>query len=60
MKKKGNKKMPTPRHSHSPKTTTYILMQAIGCQGVVQFALPNAFITNKQTNNPNKNVGIGL
>ena len=24
-------------------------MQAIGCQDVVLFALPNAFITNKQT-----------
>ena len=32
------------------KTTTYIFMQAIGCQDVVLFALPNAFITNKQTN----------
>ena len=33
----------------SSKTTTYIFMQAIGCQDVVLFALPNAFITNKQT-----------
>ena len=32
------------------QTTTYIFMQAIGCQDVVLFALPNAFITNKQTN----------
>ena len=37
--------------------------QAIGCQDVVLFALPNAFITNKQTNNmskQNKDVGMGL
>ena len=57
--KERNKKMPTPRHkvTHNPiptifvssKTTTYIFMQAIGCQDVVLFALPNAFITNKQT-----------
>ena len=33
----------------SSKTTTYIFMQAIGYQDVVLFALPNAFITNKQT-----------
>ena len=47
----------------SSKTTTYIFMQAIGCQDVVLFALPNAFITNKQTNNmlkQNKDVGMGL
>ena len=72
--KERNKKMPTPRHkvTHNPipsyifvssKTTTYIFMQAIGCQDVVLFALPNAFITNKQTNNmskQNKDVGMGL
>ena len=68
--KERNKKMPTPRHkvTHNPifvssKTTTYIFMQAIGCQDVVLFALPNAFITNKQTNNTlkqNKDVGMGL
>ena len=37
-------------------------MQAIGCQDVVLFALPNAFITNKHTNNmskQNKDVGMG-
>ena len=37
-------------------------MQAIGCQDVVLFALPNAQ-TNKQTNNmskQNKDVGMGL
>ena len=40
----------TKRHIFvSSKTTTYIFMQAIGCQDVVLFALPNAFITNKQT-----------
>ena len=57
----------TPRPAHrifvSSKTTTYIFMQAIGCQDVVLFALPNAFITNKQTNNmlkQNKDVGMGL
>ena len=73
-----NKKMPTPRHkvTHNPipsyifvssKTTTYIFMQATGCQDVVLFALPNAFITNKQTNKQtnnmlkqNKDVGMGL
>ena len=41
----------------SSKTTTYIFMQAIGCQDVVLFALPNAFITNKQHD---KDVGMGL
>ena len=57
--KERNKKMPTPRHkvTHNPIPTslflprlytTYIFMQAIGCQDVVLFALPNAFITNKQ------------
>ena len=67
---KERNKMPTPRHkvTHNPipssfvssKTTTYIFMQAIGCQDVVLF---NAFITNKQTNNmskQNKDVGMGL
>ena len=34
-------------HDHD-LTTTYIFMQVIGCQDVVLFALPNAFITNKQ------------
>ena len=70
--KERNKKMPTIRHkvTHNPiptsvslKTTTYIFMQAIGCQDVVLFALPNAFITNKQTSNmskQNKDVGMGL
>ena len=56
--KERNKKMPTPRHkvTHNPfvssKTTTYIFMQAIGCQDVVLcclLCLYNAFITNKQT-----------
>ena len=58
--KERNKKMPTPRHkvTHNPIPTSlflprlqriYIFMQAIGCQDVVLFALPNAFITNKQT-----------
>ena len=47
--------------SSKSKTTTYIFMQAIGCQDVVLFALPN--IHNKQTNNmlkQNKDVGMGL
>ena len=38
-----------------------VFMQAIGCQDVVLFALPN--IHNKQTNNmlkQNKDVGMGL
>ena len=42
------------------KTTTYIFMQAIGCQDVVLFTLPNA---NKQTNNmskQNKNMELEL
>ena len=51
-----NKKMPTPRHkvTHNPIPTSFFLprpqhiLQAIGCQDVVLFALPNAFITNKQ------------
>ena len=50
---KERNKMPTPRHkvTHSPiptsfVSTTYIFMQAIGCQDVVLFALPNA---SKQT-----------
>ena len=72
MKKKGTrrclhqdtKSLITPSlHLCSSKTTTYIFMQAIGCQDVVLFALPNAFITNKQTNNmlkQNKDVGMGL
>ena len=64
-----NKKMPTPRHkvTHNPIPTSLFLqdhnMQAIGCQDVVLFALPNAFITNKQINNmlkQNKDVGMGL
>ena len=42
----------------------HIFMQAIGCQDVVLFALPNAFITNKQTNKQHvkakKDVGMGL
>ena len=72
--KERNKKMPTPRHkvTHNPIPTSlflprlatmYIFMQAIGCQDVLLFALPNAFITNKQTNNmlkQNKDVGMGL
>ena len=71
--KERNKKMPTPRHkvTHNPipsslflpKTTMYIFMQEIGCQDVVLFALPNTFITNKQTNNmlkQNKDAGMGL
>ena len=53
-----NKKMPTPRHkvTHNPIPTSLFLprpqhiSQAIECQDVVLFALPNAFITNKQTN----------
>ena len=68
---KERNKMPTPRHkvTHNPIHTslllprTYIFMQAIGCQDVVRFALPNAFNTNKQTNNmskQNKDVGMGL
>ena len=52
-----NKKMPTPRHkvTHNPIPTSLFLprpqhiSQAIGCQHVVLLALPNAFITNKQT-----------
>ena len=65
-----NKKMPTPRHkvTHNPIPTSLFLprpqhnifLQAIGCQDVVLFALPNA---NKQTNNmlkQNKDVGMGL
>ena len=75
--KERNKKMPTPRHkvTHNPIPTslflprlytTYIFMQAIGCQDVVLCCLQclyNAFITNKQTNNmlkQNKDVGMGL
>ena len=68
--KERNKKMPTPKHkvTHNPIPTSLFLpilifMQAIGCQDVVLFALPNAFITNKQTNNmlkQNKDVGMGL
>ena len=69
MKKKGTrrclhqdtKSLITPSlHLVSSKN---IFMQAIGCQDVVLFALPNAFITNKQTNNmlkQNKDVGMGL
>ena len=52
--KERNKKMPTPRHkvTHNPIPTSlfFPIMQAIGCQDVVLFALPNAFITNKQAN----------
>ena len=63
-----NKKMPTPRHkvTHNPIPTLprpQHISQAIGCHDVVLFALPNAFITNKQTNNmlkQNKDVGMGL
>ena len=60
MKKKGTRRRLPKTQSHSlphpyifvsSKNTTYIFMQAIGCQDVVLFALPNAFITNKQTNN---------
>ena len=53
-------------HNHIP-TSLFLprphISQAIGCQDVVLFALPNAFITNKQTNNmlkQNKDVGMGL
>ena len=76
MKKKGTrrclhqdtKSLITPSYIFvSSKTTTYIFMQAIGCQDVVLFALSNAFITNKQTNKQtnnmskqNKGVGMGL
>ena len=69
MKKKGTrclhqntKSLITPSlHLVSSKTTTYIFMQAIGCQDVVLFALPNAFITNKQTMlKQNEDVGMGL
>ena len=57
--KERNKKMPTPRHkvTHNPipiyifvssKTTTYIFMQAIGCQDVVLSCL--LCLYNAQTN----------
>ena len=52
--KERNKKMPTPRHkvTHNPiPTSLFLPMQAIGCQDVVLFALPNA---NKQTTCQNK------
>ena len=53
MKKKGNKKMPTPRHKliHNPIPTSLFLSspQCISySQFNVVFSLPNAFITNKQ------------
>ena len=40
MKKKGNKKMPTPRYKHPIPTSLF------QCEDV--FSLPNAFTTNKQ------------
>ena len=64
MKKKGNKKMPTPRHIHNPIPTSLFLsrpqyiLSAIQCKGV---SLPNAH--SKQTNKilkQNKHVGMGL
>ena len=73
--KERNKKMPTPRHkvTHNPIPTSLCLprpQRNIFHAGnwmsrccVVLFALPNAFITNKQTNNmlkQNKDVGMGL
>ena len=52
--KERNKKMPTPRHKSLITPSLHLcffpIMQAIGCQDVVLFALPNAFITNKQAN----------
>ena len=54
MKKKGNKKMPTPRHKliRNPIATSLFLSrpQYILCQqfDVKMFSLPNAFKTNKQ------------
>ena len=53
MKKKGNKKMPTPRHKliHNPIPTSLFLSspQCISySQFNVVFSLPNAFTTNKQ------------
>ena len=53
MKKKGNKKMPTPRHKliHNP-IPTYLFLSSPQCisysQFNVVFSLPNAFTTNKQ------------
>ena len=68
---KERNKMPTPRHkvTHNPIPTSLFLprpqhtFSCRQCQDVVLFALPNAFITNKQTNNmskQNKDVGMGL
>ena len=55
MKKKGNKKMPTPRHKliHNPIPTSLFLSskQCISCSQFnvkMFFSLPNAFTTNKQ------------
>ena len=72
--KERNKKMPTPRHkvTHNPIPTlfffqdhnvTYFAGNWMSRCFAVSFALPNAFITNKQTNNmlkQNKDVGMGL
>ena len=49
MKKKGNKKMPTPRHKliHNP-IPTFLFLSSSQCQCEDVFSLPNAFTTNKQ------------
>ena len=55
MKKKGNKKMPSPRHKliHNPIPTSLFLSRPhyISCSQFnvkIFFFLPNAFTTNKQ------------
>ena len=52
MKKKGNKKMPTPRHklTHNPIPTSLFLSssQCISIQCEDVSSLPNAFTTNKR------------
>ena len=75
--KERNKKMPTPRHkvTHNPIPTSLFLprlqrtfsCRQLRCQDVVLFALPNAYIANKQTNKQtnnmlkqDKDVGNGL
>ena len=49
MKKKGNKKIPTPRHKliHNPIPTS-LFLSSPQCQSEDVFYLPNAFTTNKQ------------
>ena len=60
--KERNKKMPTPVHITPSLHLCFFQdhnMQTIGCEDVVLFALPHAFITNNMLKQ-NKDVGMGL